>query len=263
MPEARAAAGAPLIQIVTCAKSSERRLPEATALLGALGRDVEVDVVNGYVAEDGIIDTLYDPALNGRRAKRPISRTEIAVYASHRLAWRRLLDGGHAAALVFEDDFGFSDPRCVAELIERRDEVLAGGCDIVKLFDFRKNGPNAPAFSRRVGGLELVKWRAPTAGMVGYLISRAGAEKFLSRERIFRQIDEDTKYFWELDLDIWSVPGNPVIERSGELGGSVVGAERESMKIRRLKRSIWGNLLTADRKIRTRYHLMRERMRQG
>ena len=164
MPEAMAAAGAPLIQIVTCAKSSERRLPEATALLGALGRNVEVDVVNGYVAEDGIIDTLYDPALNGRRAKRPISRTEIAVYASHRLAWRRLLDGDHAAALVFEDDFGFGDPRCVAELIERRDEVLAGGCDIVKLFDFRKNGPNAPAFSRRVGGLELVKWRAPTAG---------------------------------------------------------------------------------------------------
>ena len=257
-----AATGAPLIQIVTCAKSSGRRLAEATALLGALGKEIEVDVVNGHVAEDEVIDTLYDPAMNGRRAKRPISRTEIAVYASHRLAWRRLLDGSHAAALVFEDDFGFDDPRSVAELIDRRDEVLAGGCDIVKLFDFRKNGPNAPAFSRRVGGLDLVKWRAPTAGMVGYLISRAGAEKFLSRQRIFRQVDEDTKYFWELGLDIWSVPGNPVIERSGELGGSIVDAERDSMKTRSLRRSLWGNLITADRKIRTRYHLMRERVRR-
>ena len=68
------------------------------------------------------------------------------------------------------------------------------------------------------------------------------------------------KYFWELGLDIWSVPGNPVIEVSDRLGGSLVHTDRDQTKTRRLVRSIWGNLLTADRKIRTRLHLQRERL---
>jgi GR25 family glycosyltransferase involved in LPS biosynthesis len=160
---------------------------------------------------------------------------------------------------VLEDDFGFRDVGQVSRVLESWPAMLEQR-DIVKLFDFEKRAVNRPMFSRRAGGVELVKWRSPTAGMVAYLISRQGAQKFLARDRIFRPVDEDVKYFWELGLNIWSVPGNPVIEVSEHLGGSLVNTDRDQTKTYRFVRSIWGNLLTADRKIRTRLHLQRERL---
>lgn len=262
MSTARRAPSPLLVQIITCGKTSDRRLDTALRALGTLDRDLDIAIVSGFVADDPIVDTLYDGRLNGRYAKRPISRTEIAVYASHRLAWSKLLESGHAGALVLEDDFGLRDPDKLVRIIDRRSAVLGEGRDIVKLFDFEKRGSNRPAFKRQIGCIDLVKWRAPTAGMVAYLISRSGAEKLLVRERIFRQVDEDTKYFWELGLDIWSVPGNPIGEIAGALGGSVVDAERKSMKSRNLAQSLWGNWITADRKARTRYHLLREARRR-
>lgn len=262
MSDTRDKAGSLLVQIITCRETSDRRLDTALRTLETLDRSLEIEIVSGFVGEDPIIDTLYDGELNGRYAKRPISRTEVAVYASHRLAWNRLLESGHAGALVLEDDFRLRDPEKVLRIIDCRSDVLGDGRDIVKLFDFEKRGPNRPAFERQAGGIDLVKWRAPTAGMVAYLISRNGAQKFLARQRVFRQVDEDTKYFWELGLDIWSVPGNPIGENSGELGGSVVDARREAMKTRSLARSVWGNWITVDRKVRTRFHLLREGMRR-
>jgi GR25 family glycosyltransferase involved in LPS biosynthesis len=262
MSAAREASASLIVQIVTCRKSAALRLDSATASLAALQQRFEIDVVQGFTGEDPVVDSLHDGASKDWRTKRPLSRSEIAVYASHRLAWRRLLEGPHAAALVLEDDFGLRDPAGFAEIVNNWSAVLGDGRDIVKLFDFEKRRKNRPALSRRIANIELVKWRAPTAGMVAYLISRNGAEKFLRRERIFRQVDEDTKYFWELGLDIWSVPGNPVVEISAQLGGSTVDAERDEMKMRHLMRSLWGNLITADRKIRTRAHLLREQLRR-
>lgn len=251
--------GSLVVQVVTCRKSPAERRSSAMAELNRLPITLETEFVDGFIAEDTVIDELYDATTNRRRCKRPISRTEVGVYASHRLAWRRLLDSDHAAALILEDDFGFRDVGQVSRVLESWPSVLEDR-DIVKLFDFEKRAVNRPMFSRHIGGIELVKWRSPTAGMVAYLISRRGAQKFLTRDRIFRPVDEDVKYFWELGLDIWSVPGNPVTEVSERLGGSLVNTDRNQTKTYRLVRSIWGNLLTADRKIRTRLHLQRERL---
>ena len=113
-------------------------------------------------------------------------------------------------------------------------------------------------FRDTAGGVPLVKWSAPTAGMVAYLISRAGARKLLARDRVYRQVDEDLKHYWELGLDIWSVPGNPVAEVSDKLGGSLIDDDRENLRNRVLARSLWGNVLTTERKIRTRLALARE-----
>jgi GR25 family glycosyltransferase involved in LPS biosynthesis len=254
--------GSLIVQVVTCRKSPAERRASAMHELNRLPMALETEFVDGFIAEDTVIDELYDAAANRRRCKRPISRAEVGVYASHRLAWRRLLDSDHAAALVLEDDFGFRDDGQIMGVLENWPAVLGEDRDIVKLFDFEKRAVNRPMFLRRVGGVDLVKWRSPTAGMVAYLISRQGAQKFLARERIFRPVDEDVKYFWELGLDIWSVPGNPVIEVSARLGGSLVDTDRGQTKTRRLVRSVWGNLLTADRKIRTRLQLQRERLRR-
>ena len=151
-----------------------------------------------------------------------------------------------------------ADRDCVASVLDGWSAVLGDGRDIVKLFDFEKKGANRPAFECRAGGVRLVKWQAPTAGMVAYLIARSGATKLLARDKIFRQVDEDLKHFWELGLDVWSVPGNPVAEVSEHLGGSLIDRERASLRNRALGRSLWGNVLTAERKIKTWLHMARE-----
>ena len=227
--------------------------------LGGLSLAVESAFVDGFVGEDSIVDALYDGAANARNCKRGLSRAEIGIYASHRLAWQRLLDRGDAAALLLEDDFFFRDPALVEAILRNWKALLGDGRDIVKLFDFERRSSNVAVFAERVAGIDLVKWRSPTAGMVAYLISREGARKLLARGRIFRPVDEDIKYFWELGLNVWSTLGNPVTEISGDLGGSLVNDERERLKQRVLIRSLWGNLLTLDRKFRTRLCLARER----
>ncbi len=252
----------PLVLIVTCEKSPPARVVSAREQLTNLGLDIDVEVVMGFVKTDPIVDEIYDARRNRRCMKRPLSRTEIAIYASHRKAWQFLGTTGRQGALILEDDFGIADIETVTAALEQWPDVLGGGRDMVKLFDFEKRRRNRVAFGARVGALNLVKWRAPSAGMVAYFITAHGAEKFLSRPRVFRQIDEDIKFFWELDLDIWSIPGNPICENSATLGGSLVEAERQSLRKKPLWRSIWGNLITADRKLRTRWHLFRESQRR-
>ena len=104
----------------------------------------------------------------------------------------------------------------------------------------------------------MVKWQDATAGAVAYVISAQGAKKFLMREKIFRQIDEDTNYFWELGLDIWSVPGSPIRECAAELGGSLVEEDRIALHTNSILRKLWGNCLSVHRKIRAKWAIRKE-----
>jgi GR25 family glycosyltransferase involved in LPS biosynthesis len=259
-PADLAATGAlPPAFILTCAKSPPARLDSAHRQIVALHPQIDPRIVMGAVAEDPEIDRLFDAARNRRRAKRPLTRTEIAIYATHRRAWRRLLDEDLPFGLVLEDDFRVRDPARARRAVQGCAAVLGDGRDVVKLFDFERRRPLRAARTARINDVPLVKWRTPTAGMVAYLISRAGARKLMSRDRVFRQVDEDIKYFWELDLDIWSVPGCPIADHSAALGGSLVELERKANRRHGVARSLLGNILTIDRKLRTTWHLALEK----
>ncbi|MFT6451962.1 MAG: GR25 family glycosyltransferase involved in LPS biosynthesis [Halocynthiibacter sp.] len=251
-----------LVLIVSCRKSPPERLASAQATLADLNLPLDIEIIDGFVAEDAQVDQLYDHRSNRIWVKRPLSRTEIAVYASHRMAWEHLVASGRPGALILEDDFAVSARAPFISAARNWEELLGYGRDIVKLFDFEKRRVNHVYFETRVGDLDLVKWASPNAGMVAYFIANKGAEKFLSRKRIYRQVDEDIKYFWELGLNIWSVSDNPVAEKSHELGGSLVEKSRQDAKQRKLLRSFWGNLLAVDRKSRTRFYLALEWLRR-
>ena len=47
----------------------------------------------------------------------PLTRTEVGVFLSHRLAWRRILDDALDFAFIFEDDAEI-DPSSFATLLE-------------------------------------------------------------------------------------------------------------------------------------------------
>ena len=99
--DATACGGPPPALIVTCAKS-----PPGPPCLGprpVVGPPPRRSTSRSSwraVAEDTEIDKLYYPRSNPRLMKRPLTRTEVAIYASHRRAWQRVLDDGAPCALV-------------------------------------------------------------------------------------------------------------------------------------------------------------------
>lgn len=185
--------------------------------------------VEGLTAHHLETTRLYDAELNRKRSKRPLAPAEVAAYASHRKALSQLLVSDAAVALVLEDDFCLTEP---AALQGRITTLLQSPVDwdILKLFDFSQR----PAVeSVAVGDMTIVSHGSPTAGMVGYLITRRGAERLLSRNMIYRQIDEDIKFFWELGLRVLSVHPNLVSEISNQLGGSLIERQRSELRFKR------------------------------
>jgi glycosyl transferase, family 25 len=247
MPTHNSAPESPLVLVATCSLSPKERLISARQQINALFGACNLQIVDGYIETDPIIDTIIDRRKMALFTKRPMTRSEIATYATHRLTWETLLQSEAEYALVLEDDFQFVVPQTVKSCFDYAGQFFATGCDIVKLFDFPKVSKCVIAVRRSFPNLDLIKWERPHAGMVAYLISRKGAEKLLSRKTIFRVVDEDTKFYWELGLDIWSVPGNPVTDASANLGGSLLENDRLESKKRSILLSFHGLCLAIYR----------------
>lgn len=237
---------APDVLVLTSRASPAARLRSAMAQAAAIVDPSRIRVIEGATPTDGIVADLYDAKAAWRWSKRPPISAEIAAYATHRMAWQALLDGGGAWALVLEDDFVVLDEAALRAVIAAG-ELLSTGRDIVKLFDLPGERVKGRTIVRTVAGIGIVKREHVRAGLVGYLISRDGAARFLSRRHVFRVVDEDIKYHWELGLDIWSVTENLVADGGADLGGSLIDDARKASRRRSLRRSIKGNLLAAHR----------------
>lgn len=236
------------VMILTCAASPPDRLPSALREARGLVTPEGIVVIDGMVASDPHVRTDFDARRARLHSKWMPTDCEIAVYETHRRAWRRLMEGPWQQALVVEDDFRVRHPELVSACLANAAALLGAGRDIVKLFDFPRSRPYGWALIDEVAGIPIIKWRHPRAGMVAYLISRAGAEKFLARRRFFRVVDEDIKYYWELGLDIWSLPVNAIVDASHALGGSTIDRERQSARRRTPLKTLHGMAISAHRK---------------
>lgn len=217
----------PFTLVVTVDVEAGPRRKSASAQLSALAWPFTF--VDGLTPQCAETAALYDPGKNRRHSKRPLAAAEVAAYASHRKAMRAFLASDQPVALVLEDDFRVLEPDAFFARIAALQKAPVDW-DILKLFDFQ----DRPVVdSVAAGDLEIVSHGSPTAGMVGYLITRRGAERFLSRPSVYRQIDEDIKFFWELQLRVLSVRPNLVSDISEELGGSLIEAQRHEIKLQR------------------------------
>lgn len=237
----------PDILVLTSKASPDARLRSAMAQATAIVDASRVRVIDGATPRDPIVADLYDAGAARRWSKRPPIAAEIAAYATHRIAWRALLDGGGPWALVLEDDFRVLDQEGLRAVIATAADLLPEGRHIVKLFDLPGERERGRAVQRTVAGIGIVKREHVRAGLVGYLISREGAARFLSRTRVFRVVDEDIKYHWELGLDIWSLTQNLFADGGADLGGSLIDDARKASRKRSFLRSLKGNLLAAHR----------------
>jgi len=245
--------------VLTFDGAGEARRHSARNEMLRLDPDLGWRFVSGYAADDVELSGLFDPALNRKHSKRPLGAAEIAAYGGHRKMMHSFLETELPFGLFLEDDFAAAGTAASWQhLINNTDAVMAD-CDMLKLFDF---GPPRSGFiaDRVHGPLTLVKPWNIGAGAVGYVLSRKGTEKILSRQRIFRQIDEDIKYFWELNLDIWTVKNPMVCEISSTLGGSFLEEERLKIKQenRNFQTTLKGNLLALRRWALSRYYRLQQ-----
>ncbi len=213
------------------------------------------EFMNGFDKNDPSILDIYSAGLNLLYHKRPLTMSEVATYAGHRLIWQRIVDCGADHALVLEDDFHVPDTnrflKAISDCLSFRERW-----DIVKFFDFK---PKSVIQEDKFFGTRVVAYKYPASGAVAYIINRYAAEKLLKRRKIYRPIDEDLSNMWEFSIRIWSTSPNLVEEVSEELGGSLLEADRLSRKTKRnIGRSLWGNFLQGWKMLRAR--LYRRRM---
>ena len=244
-----AGSSATVILVMTCALSPRERLTAARRQLDEHLGDWTGLFVQGAVAGDDAATRLLDSSRARMWSKHPLTPTEVACYTSHRRCWEVLLNGPWEQALVMEDDFLLRDPETVRKALHSAGLLLSQGRNLVKLFDYPRSRPDDYGLSRHVGGLTLMKWKRPRAGTVGYLVSRDGAQRLLARRKVFRAVDEDIRLYWELGLDVWSVPGNPVTDNGEALGGSLLEQGRRKSRNRLRLRAIKGFLIGAYRTV--------------
>ena len=198
-----------------------------------------VNTVNGWALSESEIGLVYDAAVNRRRAKHPLLRSEIGCYLSHVTAWRQIAEGESAGGFIFEDDFLATED--LADVLSRLCEDERDW-DMVKLFSFDQ----APrAVTRRQFGPRhevVVPFRVPSC-MVGYGLTREAARHLAKRAiPFFRPVDEDQKFFWETGLRVALVLPSPVLAGNEQAMTRTTREERRLL-VKRGGMHAWHNLI--------------------
>jgi glycosyl transferase family 25 len=129
----------------------------------------------------------------------------LGCYASHIKAWRQITLKALPHALVLEDDAIL--PPGLSGLLADIIATLPKGWDMVHL---GTEPDRAICEIAKVGHRKIVQFSRVPPGAVGYLISRAGAQKLLQAEPRVWPIDTDTRRPWVFELDVYGVVAPPI-----------------------------------------------------
>jgi GR25 family glycosyltransferase involved in LPS biosynthesis len=180
----------------------------------------------------------------------PLTRTEVGVFLSHRLAWRRIVDDALDFAFIFEDDAEI-DPSAFAALVEFVTlERLAWDYVLLPAQPIRSGTPVA---SR--GALRLMRPDAPPLRAIAQIVSLAAAKRLLGRTLPFdRPIDTLMQMTWVTGQPVLVASPSPIRDVSRETGGSTV--QRKSMSlVERLRHEAMRPIYRAKVLARYRRHL--------
>jgi glycosyl transferase family 25 len=137
-----------------------------------------------------------------------LSAGEIGCYASHLVLMQRIVAGElKAPVLVLEDDVALPDdlPALVDDLLAK----APAGWDMIRL-----SNPPKRAYAKvadLAGDRKLVRYSVVPGSTGAYLISAAGAAKFLARKPRTVAIDQDLRRVWDWDIDNYGVAPMPII----------------------------------------------------
>ncbi len=152
---------------------------------------------------------------------------EVGCYASHLLAYERILESGLDCALVLEDDVRLCD-----DFVETARETIARlpeGWDIVRLSSRPRRAVKNLTLLK--SGRHLVRYSKLPKQAGAQLISAAGARKLLAEGLRVRPIDADLRYGYILGLDTYGVYPPPA-EHGGLFRSSIKTAKGSRKDIR-------------------------------
>ncbi len=200
------------------------RQPNVEALRRALPIASEIlPAVDGRLLSPEEAAAAYLRARYAPRYPFALGLPEIGVFLSHRAAWRRIVDEGLDAAVVFEDDASIDAERFGAVL-----EFLAGerGRWSYALMPAAGLEPAAETLVRR-GALALTRPYSPPLRAIGQFVSRETAELLLAATAPFdRPIDTFLQMNWVTGVTLLVVTPTPIRDVSRETGGTTVQRKR-------------------------------------
>ncbi len=196
---------------------------------------------------------LYSAQRNKNEYFHALSDGEIGCYASHIAAWRRASDLGLDRCLVLEDDLEIDER--ILQVLEAI-ENLPPKWDIVRL---NSRADEIPLSSQPLTKtVQLIRFRRVPSRTTGYVISRSGIQKMLSRSiPFFRPIDIDFRYFWQYQLDTFGVKPAIIRESALSLQSTIVRPEKSKspkwqMRLRKISAQLkysLGNLRHRSKKL--------------
>lgn len=200
------------------------RTPNVQALRASLPVESEVvRAVDGARLTQQEVDEAYAPRRFEPRYPFELTRTEVGVFLSHRLAWRRIVDDKLDFAFVFEDDAEI-DAASFAVLI---DFVAAErpAWDYVLMPAQPIRGGQVQA---RRGALALIRPDSPPLRAIAQIVSADAASRLLDRTLPFdRPVDTLMQMPWITGQTVMVASPSPVRDVSLKSGGSTV--QRQSM----------------------------------
>jgi glycosyl transferase, family 25 len=235
------------------------RRPNVQSLIDALPIESEVvAAVDGAQLSQQEVDQVYAPRRFKPRYPFALTRTEVGVFLSHRLAWRRIVDEALDFAFVFEDDAEV-DLVLFAALLEfitaeRRtwDYVLMPA----------KQTRSGRTIARR-GDFKLMRPDAPPLRAIAQIVSRAAAQRLLDRTLPFdRPVDTALQMTWVTGQPVLVASPSFVRDVSLRTGGSTV--QRKSMGLaERLRHEALRPIYRAQVLARYRRHFKQARCRRA
>jgi len=160
-----------------------------------------------------------------------LSAGEIGCYASHLLAAQSIVARGLPYALIVEDDATLPASLC-SDLLEILG-VLPPDWDIVQLCSDPTHAFKPIKWLHQ--GRDIVRYSRIPGGAVGYLMSGAGARKFLARRPREWPVDTDFRQPWVFGTNVFGVVPK-LIGHSGILKSAVLEYGERSRRRRGVHR---------------------------
>jgi glycosyl transferase, family 25 len=227
------------------------RKASVQALAASLPVESEVlPAVDGARLTQQEVDRSYARCRFEPRYPFALTRTEVGVFLSHRLAWRRIVEDKLDFAFIFEDDAEIDAGSFVALIefvsAERKcwDYVLMPAQPI-----------RGGAVVARRDALALIRPDAPPLRAIAQIVSAEAARRLLDRTLPFdRPVDTLMQMPWVTGQPVLVASPSPVRDVSLESGGSTV--QRKSMGLaERLRHEAMRPIYRAQVLARYRRHL--------
>ena len=182
-----------------------------------------LEAVDGRTMSDAEIAALVDETGRLKRAPQPLTKGEVGCYLSHLAVLEKIVGEGIDQALVMEDDLlaGEALPAvldAIATKVLPRYEMIKLGISEPQTKPFTPILPLA-------AGAELVRHHNVVNSNLAYIITKAGAARFLRYGRPIRYpVDVAMNRSWRHGLDILGVRPWPVLPNPAF--ASTIGPDR-------------------------------------